>query len=90
MIVSNFIHWWLTFLGSIAMIGIILIAIGIMLGIVKAADAMKHAGAILGILIVLMLTPSILITAWSGMSLWQQVALFAIAIGLLMLWQRAR
>ena len=56
-------------------------AIGLMLGIAKPADAMKRIGAILGIVIVLMLIPGVPLGAWSGMSLWQQVALVVILVG---------
>jgi hypothetical protein len=90
MIVSNLIVWWQTFLGSLAMIGVILIAVGIMFGIVKPADAMKHVGAILGIVSVLMLAPCILLNAWSGMSLWQEIALIAIGVAVWWWWRPRR
>jgi hypothetical protein len=84
MIESHFIHWWLTLVGSRAMIGIILIAFGITLRIVKPADAMKHIGTVLGLVIALMLIPGIVMSAWSGMSLWQKSALVAIVVGILL------
>jgi hypothetical protein len=77
---SNFMQGWVVLLGSLAIIALILTAFALMLGIVKPADALKHVGAILGIVIVLMLTTGILISVWSGMSLWQQIALAAIGI----------
>jgi hypothetical protein len=86
---SNFMHDWVALLGSLAMIALILTALGLMVGTVKPADAVKHIGAILGIVIVLMLTPGILANAWSGMSLWQQIALVTIGIGLWQ-WRRPR
>jgi hypothetical protein len=60
-----------------------------MLGILKPADALRRVGAILGIVIVLMLIPGVLVSAWSGMSLWQQISLVAIGIGVLQ-WLRPR
>jgi hypothetical protein len=86
---SNFMHGWVALLGPLAMIALILTALGLMIGIVKPADAVKHIGAILGIVIVLMLTPGILANAWSGMSMWQQIALATIGIGLWQ-WRRPR
>jgi hypothetical protein len=82
-------HGWVALLGSLATIAIILTAIGLMLGIVKPADVMKHIGAILGIVIGLMVIAGILWSAWSAMSLWQQIALIAIGVVLLQ-WLRPR
>jgi hypothetical protein len=44
-----------------------------MLGIVKPADALKHIGAILGIVVVLMFIAGVLVSAWSGMPLWESL-----------------
>jgi uncharacterized protein (DUF983 family) len=82
-------HGWMSLLGSFATIAIILTAIGLMLGIVKPADVPKHIGAILVIVIGLMVVPGILVSAWSAMSLWQQVALIAIGVCVI-LWLRPR
>jgi hypothetical protein len=86
---SNFMHGWVALTGSLATIALILTAFGIMLGIVKPADVLKHVGAILGIVIVLMLIPGVLVSAWLGMSLWQRIGLAAIGIGIWQ-WQRPR
>jgi hypothetical protein len=82
-------HLWVTLTESLATIALILTAFGLMLGIVKPADALKHVGAILGIVIVLMLIPDILMNLWSNISLWQWIGLAAIAIGILQ-WRRPR
>ena len=60
-----------------------------MLSIVKPVDVLKYIGAILGIVIGLMLLPGVLVNLWSGMSLWQRLALAAIGIGVWQ-WQRSR
>ena len=86
---SNFMHGWVALTGSLATIALILTAFGIMLGIVKPADVLKHVGAILGIVIVLMLIPGVLVSAWSCMSLWQRIGLVAIGIGIWQ-WRRPR
>jgi len=78
---------WLTLVGSLAIIALVLTAFGIMLGIVKRADAVNRVGAILGIVIVLVLAPGILAGVWSAMSLWQQISLVAIAV---IVWQLRR
>ena len=82
-------HGWVALLGPLAMIALILTALGLMIGIVKPADAPKHIGAILVIVIGLMVVPGILANAWSAMSLWQQIALLAIGIGVFW-WLRPR
>jgi predicted tellurium resistance membrane protein TerC len=76
-------HSWVVLLGSLATIAVILTAFGLMLRIVKPADALNHIGAILGIVIVLMIIPGVLVSAWLGMALWQQIALGVVGIGIL-------
>ena len=85
---SNFMHGWVALTGSLATIALILTAFGLMLGIVKKpADTLKHVGAILGIVIVLMLIPAVLANLWPGIPLWQRIALAAIGLGI---WQCRR
>jgi asparagine N-glycosylation enzyme membrane subunit Stt3 len=83
----NFMHGWVSLLELLAIVAIILTAIGLMLGIVKPANAMKQLGAIIGTVIVLMLIPGIFASAWSGFSFWQQIGLVAIGV---ILWQGLR
>ena len=78
---------WVSLTQSLAIIAIILTALGLMLGIVKPADALKHVGAILGIVVVLMLIPDVLLNLWSAISLWQWIGLAVIWIGI---WQWRR
>ena len=81
---SNFMQGWMALTGSVAMIALILTAFGLMLGIVKPADALRRVGAILGVVMLLMVLPAILVSIWSGMSLWQRLGLAAVALGV---WQ---
>jgi hypothetical protein len=84
MIESNFMQGWVALAGSLTMIALLLTAFGLMLGIVKAADALRRVGAIVGVVMLLMVLPAVLVSIWSGMSIWQRLGLAAIAIGL---WQ---
>lgn len=59
----------------------------LMLGTVEPVEILKCIGAILGYVIVLMLVPGIIVSAWSGMSLWQRLALAVIG---LVIWQLLR
>jgi hypothetical protein len=76
---SNFMQGWVVLAGSLATIAIILMAFGLMLGIVKPADALRRVAAILGIVMLLMVIPAVLVNIWSDMSLWQRLALAGIS-----------
>jgi hypothetical protein len=89
MVESNLMHEWSVLLGSLGMIALILLAFAIILGMEKPADAMKHGGAILGIIILLMLAPAIIASAWSAIPLWQKAALFVIVV-VIWQWRRPR
>ncbi|MGC9224920.1 MAG: hypothetical protein ACP5E2_13415 [Terracidiphilus sp.] len=81
---SNFMHEWVALTGSVTMIALILTAFGLMLGIMKPADALRRVGAIMGIVMLLLVLPAVLVNVWSDMSLWQRLGLAALGIGL---WQ---
>lgn len=89
MIEAALIHSWVTLLGSLAMIAIVLTAFGLMVGILKPAEAVDRIGAILGIMIVFILIPVLLISAWVGLPLWQKIAVVAVGI-CVRLWLRPR
>jgi Zn-dependent protease with chaperone function len=71
--------------GSLVMIAIILTAFVMMLGILKPADVPRRIGVILGVIIALMLIPSIFAIVWSAVSLWHRLALAAIVLGICLL-----
>ena len=79
---ANFIHGCMTILGSLALIVIIVTALGTIVGLVKPADALKYCGATLGIVIVIILIVSVLVGLWSSMSVWQKIILAAIGFGM--------
>ena len=82
---SNFMQGWVALAGSVATIALILTAFGLMLGIVKPADALRRVAAILGIVMLLMVLPAVLVNISSSMSLWQRFALAAIGFGICLL-----
>lgn len=73
---------WVGIVGSLAVIAIVITVFGLMLGLMKPADASRRSGAIVGFIILLLLLPAILIHAWAALSLWQQIALAGIGLGL--------
>jgi hypothetical protein len=86
---SHFQHWWMNLAGSFATIALILTVFGIMLGIVKPADALRRVAAILGVVMLLLVLPAVLVSIWSGMSLWQRLGLAALGITVWQ-WRRPR
>ena len=84
MIKLSLLYCWMSLLGSLAVIAIVLTAIACMLCIVKPADVPTRAAVILGVVILLIMLPAVVVGAWQGMSLWQQIALVAIGVGI---WQ---
>jgi predicted tellurium resistance membrane protein TerC len=82
-------HAWVTLIQSFATVALILTAFGLMLGLVKPADALKYVGAILGIVTVLMLIPNVLMNLWSAIPLWQWICVAAVGIGIWQ-WRRPR
>jgi hypothetical protein len=87
---SNFMQGWVVLTGSVAMIALILTAFGLMLGIVRPADALKRIGTILGIVMVLLLIRGIIANAWSGLSLWQRLGVTMIGTSALLVLQPRR
>ncbi len=86
----SFMQGWVALAGSLAMIAIILTAFGLMLGIVKPADALRRVAAILGIIMLLMVLPAVIVNVWSSMSLWQRLGLAAILMVIWLLKQPRR
>ena len=82
---SIFMRGWASIIGSLATIAMIVTALGVLLGVLKPAAALKRIGACLGIVILLMLIPGALVDLWSVMSVWQQIALAAIGVAMLVL-----
>jgi Sec-independent protein secretion pathway component TatC len=80
------IHGWSEIVGSLAIIAIIITALGTMLGLVKPADALKYCVAIVGVAIVLVMLVSVLVGIWSSMSLWQKA--IVVLLGFAVWWLR--
>ena len=78
---SNLMHDWAALVASLAIIALILTALGFMLGIVKPADAAKHTGAILGIAIALIMSPVVIANPWLDIPLWHRIVIAILAVG---------
>jgi hypothetical protein len=51
----NFTHAWMTFLGSVAILAVVLMALVLMLGLVKLTHTPKYIGAMLGLIVAVIL-----------------------------------
>lgn len=69
---SAVVSWADSIIGSAALVALIFIALGTIVGMVKPADACKYIGVTVGFVIVLVLLVSVLVGLWSTMSLWQR------------------
>jgi hypothetical protein len=79
------------FASMAAVIAIILTAVGLMLGIVKPATALRRIGIVAGIVILCTVVPGILAQAWNSLSVWQQLGVATIgAMIWLFLFPRSR
>jgi hypothetical protein len=87
MIGSTFTQVCVALVGSLAGIALILTALGLALGIVNPGDALRRAGAVLGVVMLLMALSAVLISVWSSMPVWQHIGLVAITLSV---WQWLR
>ncbi|MFP5206453.1 MAG: hypothetical protein ACLGSH_13940 [Acidobacteriota bacterium] len=84
MIAGSVLNSVTAIVGMSATIAIIVTALGLILGMLKLADALKRIGTILGTVIALIVLTNILVNTWSHISAWQQLSLIAIGLMLLL------
>ena len=81
---------WVSLVQSLAVIALVLTALGLMLRIIKPAVALRRVAAILGIVLVLLLIPCALAKLWSDIPLWQWIVLAAIGVCVWQWWRPRR
>jgi Ca2+/Na+ antiporter len=64
-------------IGSCALVALILVGLGTLIGLVKPSDTAKHCGVIVGVTILLVLLVSVFVGLWATMTLWQRFVLAA-------------
>jgi len=67
-------------IGSFALLALIVVALGTMIGLVKPSDVAGHVGVIVGLAMVMILLVSVFVGLWASMSLWQKVILAALGL----------
>ena len=85
MITGSVLNSVTAIVGMFATIAIMVTGVGLILGVLKSADALKRVGTILGTVVALIVLLNILVNTWSHISAWQQLSL--IAIGLILLFR---
>jgi hypothetical protein len=80
MIETNFMRGWAGIVESVALFAITVLAIGLIVSAVKPSDAAKHLGAILCIMILLLMLPAIIASAWSTMATWQHLGILFLGV----------
>lgn len=75
---TDILSWWNAILEAAAVIAIVVIAIGLMIGVIDARRAVGRIGAVLGAIVLLLVLPSILLGLWRSLSLWQQLGIIAL------------
>jgi hypothetical protein len=81
MIIGSFPNELARIVGTLATIAIIVAAFGLMLGILKPADAFKRIGVTVGIVIALLILAQVVIAEWLALTIWQQFGVVAVGLG---------
>ena len=84
MIIRSLLTGIAQIIGVLAVLAIIVTAFGLMLGILMPADAFKRIGLIVGTVIALLIVPQVVVCTWSAIPVWQQIALVAIGLVILL------
>ncbi len=86
---NDLLHLWDEMAASLAVIVIVMTAIGLMLRLVEPTHAFKRVGLVLGCLILLLILPPILVGIWRSLSIGQQLGTIILAIALGVISSRA-
>lgn len=83
MIETNLMLGWAGIMESVALFAMAILAIGLIVSAVKPSDVVRHLGAILCVVILLLMLPAVMASAWSSMSYWQHLGdvILSIMIG---------
>ena len=77
---TDILSWWNAILEAAAVIAVVVIAIGLLIGMIDARRAVGRIGAVLGALVLLLALPPILLGIWHSMSCGQQLGISILAV----------
>lgn len=75
---TSVLSLWNVIVEAGAVIAIVVIAIGIMVGAIDIHRAVGRLGAVAGTLVLLLMLPPILVSIWHSLSVWQQVGILSL------------
>ena len=87
---NSLLELWDMIVESVAVIIIIVTAIGTMVGLVELSLALKRIMLALSYLVLLLVLPPVIVNAWRTLSLWQHIGLivlFWLAVVLVLQWE---
>jgi len=84
------VQWCNSIAGSIALLALIVIALGTMVGLIKPGEVMQSVGLVIGIVIASILLVSVFVGLWSSMSVWQKLVSAALVANVFRLRQMRR
>jgi len=90
MIETNLMRGWAGIVEAVTLVAFTILALGLIVSAVKLSDAVRYVGTIVVVLILLLMLPAIMMSAWSAMPLWQQFGIVAMVIGVCLWWQLRR
>lgn len=82
MAIDNLLNGIVGLVGASAIIAIIVTAFGLMLGILKPANATGRIGIIAGTVIALLVLPEIIVNIWRTLPLWQHLGLIVLLVAI--------
>ena len=85
MIESKLLSGWDGVVGSAALIAIIVLALSIMVGAVKARETPRHIAVIASFAILLVMLPAIIVSLWNSMTVGQHLGIAALLIAIIVL-----
>jgi hypothetical protein len=80
MMETNLMRGWAGIVESVALFALTILAIRLILGAVKSSDVLKNLGAIILTMILLLILPGIMVSAFFSMSYWQIFGLLFLGI----------
>jgi hypothetical protein len=81
---------WNGLVGCVALLGIVVIAFGIMLRVMDVSEGLRRLGLVLGCAVLLTLLPSVIVGIWSGLTIWQKIGILTIVAAAMLVLFAAR
>lgn len=81
---------WISIVGSGAAVALILVSLALMLQAIVPSQAMKLVAGVIVATLLLVLVPTMIISSWGALSIWQRVAVSCLGVAALLIRSRLR